>query len=144
PFELGILGKLVAFDKGDFVGRRALESEQAAGGPPRRLVGLEIEWAGLERLYFAQALPPVMTATTSRVHVPLFAGRKQVGRVSSTTWSPNLKQAIALASASAEHSTAGTSLEVEWTVEARRGRASAKVVELPFLNPPRKTVIVPS
>src|SRR5438445_1676211 len=64
PFELGILGKLVAFEKGDFVGRRALESEQAAGGPPRRLVGLEIEWAGLEQLYSAQDLPPVMTATT--------------------------------------------------------------------------------
>jgi aminomethyltransferase len=143
PFELGILGKLVAFDKGGFVGRRALESEQAAGGPPRRLVGLEIEWAGLERLYSAQNLPPVMTPTTSRVHVPLYAGRKQVGRVTSTTWSPNLKQAIALASVSAENSRVGSVLEVEWTVEAHRGRAQAKVVELPFFNPPRKTAVVP-
>ena len=38
PFEIG-LGRLVSFDKADYVGRRALKAEQAAGGPPRRLVG---------------------------------------------------------------------------------------------------------
>ena len=38
PFEIG-LGRLVSFDKGDYVGRRALQAEVAAGGPapaPRR------------------------------------------------------------------------------------------------------------
>src|SRR5437879_3150795 len=138
PFELGILGKLVAFDKDDFVGKRALQAEQRNGGPPRRLVGLEIEWDGLERLYAAQDLPPVMQPTTSRSHVPLFSGRKQVGRVTSTTWSPTLKKAIALASVSAAHSSVGAELSVEWTVEARRGRALAKIVETPFLNPPAR------
>jgi aminomethyltransferase len=39
PFELGILGRFVDFEKEtDFVGRRALEREQERGGPPRRLV----------------------------------------------------------------------------------------------------------
>jgi aminomethyltransferase len=141
PFELGILGKLVTFDKEDFVGKRALQAEQRNGGPPRRLVGLEIEWDGLERLYAAQDLPPVMQPTTSRSHVPIFAGRRQVGRVTSTTWSPILKKAIALASVSAPHSSIGTELSVEWTVEARRGRARAKVVETPFLNLPRRTSV---
>ena len=32
----------------------------------------------------------------------------------------------------------GTKLQVEWTVEGRRGRVSATVVELPFLDLPRK------
>jgi len=43
PFELGILGALTKFDKGDYVGKGALQAEQAAGGPARRLVGLEID-----------------------------------------------------------------------------------------------------
>ena len=49
PFELGILGRFVDFEKqAEFVGRRALEREQERGGPPRRLVGLELEWEPLE------------------------------------------------------------------------------------------------
>jgi aminomethyltransferase len=144
PFELGILGHFVTFDKADFVGRRALMAEQAAGGPARRLVGVEMEWAGIEALHLDQDLPPVVPPVTSRMHVPVYAGRRQVGRVTSSTWSPILKKALGLASVAAAHSTPGTSLEVEWTVEARRGRVGAKVVDLPFFNPPRKTAVVSS
>jgi hypothetical protein len=32
----------------------------------------------------------------------------------------------------------GSRLQVEWTVEGRRGRVGAKVVQLPFLDLPRK------
>jgi len=138
PFELGILGTLTKFDKGDFVGKGALEAERAAGGPARRLVGLEIEWTGIESLFAAQDLPPMVSPLTSRDPVPVYAGRRQAGRATSTTWSPILKKAIALASVSKEHAEDGTRLEVEWTVEARRGRAPATVVSLPFFDPPRK------
>jgi aminomethyltransferase len=138
PFELGILGHFVNFEKGAFVGKRALHTEQARGGPARRLVGLEIDWPGLEALYAAQDLPPVMSPITSREHVPLFSGRRQVGRATSTTWSPILKKAIALASVSKDHSAAGTPLKFEWTVEARRKGVDARVVDLPFFDPPRK------
>jgi aminomethyltransferase len=138
PFELGVLGHLTKFDKADFVGRRALLAEQARGGPARRLVGLELAWDGIERLYASQDLPPVMSAVTSREPVPVFHGRHQVGRATSTAWSPLLKQAIALASVAKDQAETGTRLEVEWTVEARRGRVAARVVELPFFDPPRK------
>jgi aminomethyltransferase len=138
PFELGILGTLTKFDKGDFVGKGALEAELAAGGPARRLVGLEIDWTGIESLFAAQDLPPMLSPLTSREPVPVYAGRRQAGRATSTTWSPILKKAIALASVSKEHAEDGTRLEVEWTVEARRGRAPATVVPLPFFDPPRK------
>jgi aminomethyltransferase len=138
PFELGILGKFVSFDKGEFVGRRALAAEQASGGPPRRLVGLEVDWDGIEGLYADQDLPPAVSATASRAHVPVFDGRRQIGRASSTTWSPTLKKTIALASVAAAHSDIGTNLSVEWTVEAKRGRVAATVVDLPFFDPPRK------
>jgi aminomethyltransferase len=139
PFELGILGRLVNFDKEDFVGKRALQREQAAGGPARRLVGLEIEWEGIEGLFAAQGLPPAVFPVTSRVPVPVYAKGTRVGRATSTTWSPTLKQTIALASIRHEFAEPGQKLQIEWTVEARRGRVAAAVVDLPFFNPPRKT-----
>jgi len=53
PFEVG-LGRLVELNKAsDFVGKRALQAEQRAGGPARRLVGLELEWS------FEPDLPPI-------------------------------------------------------------------------------------
>jgi aminomethyltransferase len=138
PFELGILGQLTSFDKGDYVGKRALLAERDAGGPSRRLVGLEVDWDRIESLFAEQDLPPMVSPLTSRVPVPLYSGGRQAGRVTSTTWSPILKKAIALGSVRAELAGEGTRLEVEWTVEARRGRALATVVPLPFFDPPRK------
>jgi aminomethyltransferase len=143
PFELGILGRFVDFEKDtNFVGHRALEREQERGGPPRRLVGLELEWGPLEELYRAKGLTPAMETAASRVPVPLYAGRRQIGKATSTTWSPILKNVVALASVEANHGEPGTKIDVEWTVEARRSPTPATVVELPFFNPPRKTATV--
>ena len=137
PFEIG-LGRLVDFDKGDFVGRLALERERAAGGPSRRLVGLQLDWYDIEGLYSAQGLPPAISPVVDRSSVPVFAGGSQVGRVTSLGWSPILKQAIALASVPPRYEAVGSSLSVEWTVEGRHGRVGATVVPLPFLDLPRK------
>jgi aminomethyltransferase len=137
PFEIG-LGKLVSFDKTDYVGRRALQAEQAAGGPSRRLVGLILDWYDIERLYDDQGLPPAISPTVDRSPVPVFDGGRQVGKATSHGWSPILKQAIALASVPPRYERVGTTLQVEWTVEGRRGRVGARVVELPFLDLPRK------
>ena len=143
PFELGILGRFVDFGKAvDFVGRRALESEQERGGPPRRLVGLELEWEPLEELYLAKGLTPALDTSASREPVPLYARGRQIGKATSTTWSPTLKKVLALASVDADQSELGTKIDVEWTVEARRNRTEATVVELPFFNPARKTSTV--
>jgi aminomethyltransferase len=144
PFELGILGRFTDLDKkpGRFVGRNALEAERAVGGPPRRLVGLEIDWDDVEGLFASQGLYPMVPQTASRAHVPVFDGRRQVGRATSTTWSPVLKKNVALASVAADYEELGTRLDVEWTVEARRRRAGATVVALPFFDPPRKRAVV--
>lgn len=137
PFEIG-LGKLVSFDKGDYVGRRALAAEVAAGGPARRLVGLQLDWYGIEGLFGAQGLPPAISPTVDRSPVPVFADGRQIGKATSHGWSPILKQAIALASVPPRYERVGTRLAVEWTVEGRRGRVDATVVELPFLDLERK------
>jgi aminomethyltransferase len=137
PFEIG-LGRLVSFEKGDFVGRMALEREQGRGGPPRRLVGLQLDWYDIEGLYDAQGLPPAISPTVDRSPVPVFAGNRQVGRATSRGWSPILKQAIALASVPPQFEAVGSRLGVEWTVEGRRGKVAASVVDLPFLDLERK------
>jgi aminomethyltransferase len=137
PGEIG-LGRLVTFDKGDFVGRLALEREAKAGGPERRLVGLQLDWYDIEGLYDAQGLPPAISPSVDRSPVPVFAGGRQVGRATSHGWSPILKQAIALASVPPAHETVGSKLSIEWSVEGRRGRVGATVVELPFLDLERK------
>jgi aminomethyltransferase len=137
PYEIG-LGRLVNLDKADFVGRLALEREVRSGGPPRRLVGMQLDWYDIEGLYDAQGLPPAISPTVDRSPVPVFAGGRQVGRATSLGWSPILKQAIALTSVPPQHEAPGSRLEVEWTVEGRRGRVTATVVPLPFLDLERK------
>jgi glycine cleavage system T protein (aminomethyltransferase) len=138
PGEIG-LGKLVHLEKENFIGRAALAEEQRRGGPERALVGLEIDWPEVEKLYEAQGLAPTAPSTASRAHVPLYRGGVQVGRVTSTTWSPLLKKMIALGSVPRQHGKNGTKLQMEYTIEAVRHRVGVTVVPMPFFNPPRKT-----
>jgi aminomethyltransferase len=137
PAELG-LGRLVDLRKPAFIGRRALLDEQRRGHR-RQIVGLELEWTAVEALYEAVGLPPAVAAQTSRVAVPVYQGRAQVGRATSTTWSTTLKKMIALATIDRPHFAPGSRVEMEVTVEATRHRAPARVVPTPFFNPPRKT-----
>ena len=138
PGEIG-LGKLVDLKKESFVGRDALALEQKRGGPARSLVGLEINWSEVEALYEKIGMAPQVPSTASRVAVPVYRGSRQIGKATSTTWSPTLKRMIALASVQRDAATLGSSLSMELTVEASRKTVSAKVVPLPFFNPPRKT-----
>jgi aminomethyltransferase len=137
PYEMG-LGRLVSLDKSKFVGQAALAEEQKRGHA-REIVGLELDWTGVERIYDEAGLPPTMPAAASRVAVPIYREGQQVGKATSTTWSPTLKRLIALATIRREHAREGTRLEVEMTVEAVRHKVAATVVKTPFFNPPRKT-----
>ncbi len=138
PAEIG-LAKLVDLKKENFVGRDALSLEIKKGGPARQLVGIEIDWNEVEALYEKIGMAPQVPSMASRVAVPVYRGGRHVGKATSTTWSPTLKKMIALASVGREHAAAGTLLHMEMTVEAVRHTVSAKVVPLPFFNPPRKT-----
>jgi aminomethyltransferase len=137
PYEIG-LGRLVDLKKEHFIGRAALEEENRRG-PKRLLAGLDINWDDVERLYDAVGLAPQVASTASRVAVPVYRGGLQIGKATSTTWSPTLKKMIALATLNREHAAPGTELQMELTVEAARHKVRAIVRELPFFNPPRKT-----
>jgi aminomethyltransferase len=142
PYELG-MGRLVSPGKGRFIGQRALREEHARGAA-RQIVGLEIDWNEVEKLYDAAGLAPSVAATASRVATPVYRNGRQVGKATSTTWSPVLKRMIALASVDRPHYAEGTELQFEMTVEAVRHRVGAKVVTTPFFNPPRKTATPPA
>ena len=140
PGEIG-LAKLVDLNKENFVGREALAREKKSGGPKRALVGLEINWDDVERLYDKMGMAPQVPTTASRAAVPVYHGGKQIGKATSTTWSPTLKKMIALACVERERASLNSTVEVEMTVEAVRHTVSAKVVALPFFNPARKTAV---
>jgi glycine cleavage system T protein (aminomethyltransferase) len=137
PYEMG-LGRLVQLDARPFVGRTPL-AEEHRHGPARQIVGLDISWPAIEGLYDDIGLAPQVSAAASRVAVPVYKVGRQVGRATTTTWSPVLKKMIALATIAAPHTAPGTELECEITVEAVRHRVPATVVKTPFFNPPRKT-----
>lgn len=137
PFEMG-LTRLVHLDKNRFVGQRALIAEQKRGAS-REIVGLEIDWPQVEALYEAVGLPPSVSPIASRVPVPVYKDNRQVGKATSSTWSPTLKKMIALATIKREFTRLGTKLKFEITVEAVRHRVDARVVKTPFFNPKRKT-----
>ena len=136
PFDVG-LGWTVALDREPFLGSAALTAERNRGSD-WQLVGLEISWPSLERLYNAHGLPPALPAHASREAVPVYSGGVQIGQVTSRTWSPILKQYIALATVRAELARVGNRLLVEHTVEYRRDTVPATVVETPFFDPDRK------
>jgi aminomethyltransferase len=136
PYEIG-LGRLVNLQKAPYVGQAALRREATAGAP-RELVGLDVSWDDVERLYELAGLAPQIPLTASRVSVPVYRDGVQVGRASSTTWSPTLKKMIARATVSRDAAAPGTALQMEMTVDHRRQEVGATVAKLPFFDPPRK------
>jgi aminomethyltransferase len=142
PYEMG-LGRLVTLTKGRFIGQEALRKEHARGFA-RQIVGLEVDWPEVEAIYERLQLAPSIGATASRVAVPVYRGGRQVGRATTTTWSPTLKKMIALATVDRPHYAEGTQLQIEVTVEAVRHKVKATVVKTPFFDPKRKTATPPA
>jgi aminomethyltransferase len=137
PFELG-LSRLVDFGKANFNGKRALELEQAAGGPKRSLVGLHMDWPAIEAMFAKHGLAPAVSPFVQRDPVPIYKQGRKVGRATSVAWGITIKKMVGFGSVPPALSTPGTRVSVEWSVEGERGKVAATVVELPFLDLPRK------
>lgn len=106
---------VLAWGKGDFIGRDALERQKRAG-LSRRLVGFEM-----------------VDHAIARHGYECFAGGSQVGHVTSGTQTPSLKKAIGMALLPVTCSAPGTGFEID----IRGRRAAARVVPLPFYKRPR-------
>jgi aminomethyltransferase len=138
PFEIG-LGRLVEFGKAaTFTGKAALVAERASGGPSRRLVGLELDWDGIEGMFARHGLAPMISPFVDRSPVPVYRDGKQIGRATSITWGTTIKKMVGFGSIDKAHETLGTRVSVEYSVEGERGKVGATVVPLPFLDLQRK------
>ncbi len=137
PFEMG-LGRLVALDKGRFVGQQALARGArawpgAADRRPRdRLDG------GRGALRAARAGAADVGATASRVAVPVYRGGQPGRPRDDDHVVAGAEEADRAGDPRPPHFADGTVLEIEVTVEAVRHRVPATVVPLPFFNPARK------
>jgi len=136
PFELGF-DWMVQLEREPFVGQAALRADRERG-PQRKLVGLVVDWDEFEAIYESFGLPPHLTTETCREGAPLYEHGSQVGYATSRTWSPLLKQYLALGHVEARLARPGTRLEIEVTCEYERHRAGAVVTATPFFDPERK------
>lgn len=136
PFEIG-LGWAVDLEKENFVGQRALIEEKRRGSA-WRLVGLEVDWNDLEAVYGRWGLTPQVAGRASRAAVPVYRGSRQIGQMTSHTFSPWLKRYIGIGMARSCEVREGDVVSVEVTVEFQRLRANATIARLPFINLPRK------
>lgn len=109
PFEVN-LGRVVKLDKGEFIGRAALQAVQQSG-PARKLIGLRM---------VDNAIP--------RSGYPVQVEGRPIGHVTSGTLSPTLGEKIAMAMVPAELAGIGNAFEV--VVRDRPYRAEQ--VKLPF------------
>ena len=130
PLELG-LEWLVDFKKPNFNGRRALAKEKREGST-WRLVKLDIEGNKVAHNSY------------------IFADKrlsKNIGFVTSATWSPVCKKNIALGSVRVPHGNVGSTVWVEIYYQREmhwsKAVAEAEVVDKPFWDPPRKRATPP-
>lgn len=110
------LGWIVKWNKGDFLGRDALEKQREAG-VPRKLVGFEMVDRGIARHGY-----------------PVFVDGRASDRVTSGSFAPFLKKNIGLCYLPADACEEGTEIEIE----IRGRRAKARVVPTPFYKREKK------
>jgi aminomethyltransferase len=109
PFSAGV-GWAIKLEKGDFVGRDALKAAKERG-PRTTRAGVVLEGKRI-----------------ARQGAPVYSGDREVGAVSSGTFSPTLETSVAMAFVAPELAAVGTTL----AVDVRGHRERARVVRLPF------------
>ena len=113
------LDRFLKIEKGPFIGSEALKKIQEAGGPQRKLVGLEVIERGIARDGY-----PVLNLDG-----------KKIGVVTSGSPAPFLKKNIALAYVPTELAV----FDGEVAVEVRGNPVKARIVPTPFYRRPKKT-----
>lgn len=111
PLEAG-LGWITKLQKGDFIGRNVLLSEKKRG-VPRKLVGFLLDGKNVARPTYS-----------------ISANGEQIGKVTSGTFSPSLKQGIGMGYVPSEFANESRKIGIDI-----RGRnIDATIVKLPFIK----------
>jgi aminomethyltransferase len=112
------LDRWLKLDKGEFLGREALLAVQAAGGPKRKIVGLEMVDRGIARDGYSV----------------LALDGNQIGTITSGSPAPFLKTNIAMALVPTEVAVSG----VDVVALCRANPVRARQVPIPFYKRPKK------
>ncbi len=115
PLEAG-LGWVTKLQKQDFMGKTAIEKAQASG-LARKSVGFKVQGRGIPRQDYA-----IFDET----------GKAQIGKVTSGTQSPSLKDGIGVGYVDLAHAAIGSAI----TIDIRGSKVPAQVVKTPFYTPP--------
>ena len=122
--ELGYDWMVDLDQESDFIGKDALRLIKERG-VTQKLAGVEIEGPNLGSYNDGAMID----------FFPVYAGGKEVGRVTSACYSPRLERNIGFAMVPVELAELGSELEVE----TPHGRSSAVIVEKPFVDPKKET-----
>jgi folate-binding protein YgfZ len=115
PLEAGIEDRAISFSKGCYVGQEIIirVMHRGHGRVAKKLVGL-------------QPSAPIEIARDA----PIYAGEKEIGRVTSAAYSPTLARWIAMGYVQRDFIEPNTGV----SIGASEPRVTAKVVELPFVR----------
>ncbi|MBN1558885.1 glycine cleavage system aminomethyltransferase GcvT [candidate division KSB1 bacterium] len=111
PLEAG-LGWITRLDKGDFIGKSAIQKVKEHG-PTRKLVGFEM---------IEEAFP--------RQGYIIWQGERELGHVTSGTYSPMLEKGIGTGYVAADVATVGADIQID----VRGKKVAARIVKTPFYH----------
>ena len=114
PIEAGLETEAISYTKGCYPGQEVMARIQTYGHVNKHLMGLTIE---------GSALP--------KREDKVFEGEKELGWITSATWSPFARKVIAMGYLRPQIATPGTTVEVE----IDQLRKAAQVSALPFYRP---------
>lgn len=140
PFEMGA-GWMCKLNGDPFVGRDALIDEKKNGRSRWNTVGIELDVTYIEKYYREFDMPLHLPTVSWTEAVPIYSDEAQedlIGRGTSGMWSPLLKRYIVMARVPPRYAALGSSFYIEEMIEARAFSIPARVVEMPFFDPPRK------
>lgn len=133
PFELG-MDAFVELEAGSFVGRDALRSDRASGGPARRLAGLVLDHRKVAALHADDGRLPSIPDRVWWYPLALIYEDHPAGRASSVTWAPTVDRLIGFGHVDSRLAEPGIELTVRWTLHGGDDPVPARVVDLPFLE----------
>lgn len=145
PHELGWgwMFKNLAKDDRAFIGREAIEAEVANKTSRWNTVGLIVDWYDYQEKHREAGIHPPMDGVFNE-------GTMNIYKISDTPWeyggyatcmmySSLLRSHIAIAKLPPELCEPGTEVDLELSIIRRSVNVKARVAELPFFNPARKT-----
>lgn len=144
PDELGLgwLLKGIEDETRPFTGRRAILAERENRTSRWTTVGIVLDWAAYDALYYDEGLIPPKDGPPADWEVMLYDGSgERAGYATSYVYSPMLQNHIGIARVRPHLAALGTRIAVEQTVNHEYTSVPANVTALPFFNPERKTAM---